>query len=141
MPPKKPRSADYEIGYGKPPRHTRFRPGVSGNPAGRPRGVTAGRANRLLLKEAYRSITLREGNSTLTLPALQAAVRQLLRVGLKGNALALRDYIAVVQAIEQSAAMRTPAKVVDEEPPPYVTDELRVQAFENFLKRTNFPRK
>jgi hypothetical protein len=28
---------DYEVGYGKPPLHTRFRKGQSGNPAGRPR--------------------------------------------------------------------------------------------------------
>lgn len=27
----------YEVGYGKPPRHTRFKPGVSGNPRGRSR--------------------------------------------------------------------------------------------------------
>ena len=27
---------DYEVGYGKPPRHTRFEPGRSGNPRGRP---------------------------------------------------------------------------------------------------------
>jgi hypothetical protein len=27
---------DYEIGYGRPPRHTRFAPRRSGNPRGRP---------------------------------------------------------------------------------------------------------
>jgi hypothetical protein len=27
---------DYEVGYGKPPKHTQFQPGQSGNPAGRP---------------------------------------------------------------------------------------------------------
>jgi len=30
--------APYEIGYCKPPKHTRFRPGQSGHPSGRPRG-------------------------------------------------------------------------------------------------------
>ena len=29
---------NYEVGYGKPPRHTRYQKGRSGNPAGRPRG-------------------------------------------------------------------------------------------------------
>jgi hypothetical protein len=28
---------DYEVGYGKPPAHTRFKKGRSGNPRGRPR--------------------------------------------------------------------------------------------------------
>ena len=29
----------YEVGYGKPPTHGRFRAGQSGNPAGRRKGV------------------------------------------------------------------------------------------------------
>jgi|HubBroStandDraft_4_1064222.scaffolds.fasta_scaffold186668_2 hypothetical protein len=32
------REQDYAIGYGKPPVHSRFRKGRSGNPGGRPRG-------------------------------------------------------------------------------------------------------
>src|SRR5438067_13816670 len=36
MPPETPR--DYMVGYGKPPLHTRFQKGRSGNPNGRPRG-------------------------------------------------------------------------------------------------------
>jgi hypothetical protein len=28
----------YSVGYGRPPKHTRFKPGRSGNPKGRPRG-------------------------------------------------------------------------------------------------------
>lgn len=31
-------NAAYEVGYGKPPKHTRYRKGASGNPAGRPKG-------------------------------------------------------------------------------------------------------
>lgn len=32
------RDADYDVGYRKPPHHTRFKPGQSGNPKGRSRG-------------------------------------------------------------------------------------------------------
>jgi hypothetical protein len=32
------RSGEYEVGYGKPPEHSRFKPGQSGNPRGRPKG-------------------------------------------------------------------------------------------------------
>lgn len=32
------RPGDYEVGYGKPPKHTRFPPGQSGNPGGSQKG-------------------------------------------------------------------------------------------------------
>jgi hypothetical protein len=32
-------TGDYDVGYGKPPKHTRFAPGQSGNPNGRPAGT------------------------------------------------------------------------------------------------------
>src|SRR5260370_26054261 len=33
------RKGDYDVGYGKPPRHTRFAKGQSGNPRGRSSGA------------------------------------------------------------------------------------------------------
>jgi hypothetical protein len=59
------------VGYGKPPTRTQFRKGVSGNPGGRPRGMTAGRATALAIKEAYRLVTVREGDKVVTMPAIQ----------------------------------------------------------------------
>jgi hypothetical protein len=38
-PPAKGDSGDYQVGYGKPPKHTQFKPGKSGNPQGRPKGT------------------------------------------------------------------------------------------------------
>ena len=34
---RRPKSTDYEVGYGKPPKQTQFKPGQSGNPKGRPK--------------------------------------------------------------------------------------------------------
>jgi hypothetical protein len=42
---------NYRVGYARPPVHTRFQRGVSGNPGGRPRGRTASRVDNLILKE------------------------------------------------------------------------------------------
>jgi len=35
---KKPKNPNYEVGYAKPPEHSKFKPGQSGNPSGRPKG-------------------------------------------------------------------------------------------------------
>ena len=45
------RERDYAIGYGKPPAHSRFRKGRSGNPGGRPRGKSLATLLREALSE------------------------------------------------------------------------------------------
>jgi Family of unknown function (DUF5681) len=37
--------ADNRVGYRRPPRHSRFQPGQSGNPRGRPRGSSRSRTS------------------------------------------------------------------------------------------------
>ncbi len=37
--PRGARSADYTVGYGRPPKATQFKAGKTGNPRGRPKGV------------------------------------------------------------------------------------------------------
>jgi hypothetical protein len=136
--PRRPITENYPVGYGKPPRHTRFRPGVSGNPKGRPRGACAGRADRLALKEIYRRITVREGDVTLTLPTVQAIMRQLGRLALKGNRPALRAYVGIAQATEQRLAFQEAAER-ENEPQirmSNITEEARLEAFMAFIKRT-----
>src|SRR5947207_15541454 len=90
---------DYEVGYGKPPVARRFRKGRCGNPGGRPGGMTAGRAKALVLKEAYRSITLREGENVVTMPMIQVVLRSQMARAAKGNGPAQGAVIAAVQAI------------------------------------------
>ena len=57
---------------------------------------------------------MREGEETLTLPTIQAAMRQLARIGLKGNGAALRSFIEIVQTIEQGAAIQSALETADE---------------------------
>src|ERR1700755_1500297 len=83
---KKPPAQDSNpVGYGKPPVHSRFRKGQSGNPTGKRRHSEAERAEALIRQELYRSLTLREGDKLTKMPALQAMARSLMTCAVKGN--------------------------------------------------------
>ena len=82
----------YDVGYGKPPKKTRFKKGHSGNPSGRPKGsrnrpqnIGANDLNELVLKEAYRELELREGETTVTTPVAQAVMRSVAVKAATGN--------------------------------------------------------
>jgi Family of unknown function (DUF5681) len=136
-PLKKVLSGDYKVGYGRPPSETRFRKGVSGNPGGRPCGMTAGRAKRLALQEAYRPITVREGDEVFTLPTIQALMRQQGRLAAKGNGPAQRAFIDRVHAIEQEEETQAAeaAKTAQNFP---VTDEDRARALAALMAKTGY---
>lgn len=86
------------VGYKHPPQHTRFKKGQSGNPKGRPKKLhlvdDSRSANSLILKEAERPVSIREGEETREIPAIEAAVRaQLWTATKKGNAYAQKHFI------------------------------------------------
>ena len=134
-PPKDSDADAYKVGYGKPPSHTRFRKGVSGNPGGRPRGMTAGRANKLMLREFYRPIKIREGDQVISVPAFQVVARQLVTQAAKGNNPAARTVIEQNNRIEQQAidAAARGTKHRSEAP---VSDRARAQALAAFIAKT-----
>ena len=94
----------YKIGYRRPPVHSRFQKGRSGNPGGRPRRMTAVRANTLALKEAYRIVTVREGDKVMRMTALQAVLRSQISLAAKGNGPAQRAMLETVRTIEWEIA-------------------------------------
>ncbi len=75
---------DYEVGYGKPPRHTRFQPGRSGNPRGRPKGTRNLKTD--LMEELGEKILVREGEQSRRVSKQRAVVKTLVTRTLKGDA-------------------------------------------------------
>ena len=95
-----------EGGYGKPPKHSRFRKGRSGNPRGRPKGSknrppTYERFERIVLEEAYRDILVRDGNSQAKLPSIRAIVRRVLLEAVAGDKRSQKMAIELIGPIER----------------------------------------
>jgi hypothetical protein len=88
------------IGYRSPPVHSRFRKGQSGNPTGKRRPDEAERAKKIICQEAYRLLTIREGDKVTRMPALQAVLRSQITSAAKGNVAAQRAVIKTAQEIE-----------------------------------------
>lgn len=74
----------YAVGYGKPPRDTRFRPGQSGNPKGRQKGTKSFKAAvGAILNE---TIKVQTPHGTKRITKLEALVHTSLNSALKGDA-------------------------------------------------------
>jgi len=75
---------DYEVGYGKPPRHTRFKKGQSGNPKGRPK---ASRNVETMVRDTlFRPVTITDRGKRRTVLALEAFFQRILKGALEGDA-------------------------------------------------------
>ena len=90
---------DYTVGYGKPPAHTRFRPGQSGNPAGRPRATR--NLTTILDDELKKPVTVREGGRARRVPKRQALVASLINKALQGDMRASNLLMTLMQRVEQ----------------------------------------
>jgi len=74
---------DSAAGYGRPPVASRFKPGKSGNPKGRPKGA---KNLKTLIREAMiASIPIQEGEKTRRVTRLEGVVLRQIQSALRGN--------------------------------------------------------
>ena len=99
---KPPKVPDDEVGYRKPPSHTRFKKGQSGNPAGRAPGVPNARA--LIEKEGAEPITITENGVQKVITKREAACKALYARAMKGDVPAFRTLFEADRTYDGAAA-------------------------------------
>lgn len=74
---------DFEVGYGKPPKHTRFKKGSSGNPKGRPKG--ARNLKTELEEEFFEKIPVKEDGKASKVSKQRAMIKKLMAKAVAGD--------------------------------------------------------
>jgi hypothetical protein len=98
------------IGYKRPPVHSRFVKGKSGNPKGRPKGTHVGSALANLVNQ---TITVTLEGTPRKMPLTEALAMSLAHRALAGNTAAAREFMKIVEkvAAEQKIAEEKPNRV------------------------------
>ncbi len=98
----RPKKSEYEVGYAKPPEHTRFKKGQSGNPAGRPKGSLS--LTVALNKALNEKITVTEHGRFKQMSKLDAAVKGMINRAVKGDAKACQQMLSLGHLVGVDAA-------------------------------------
>ena len=105
--------SDGKVGYGKPPKHSRFKKGVSGNPKGRPKRQ-APELGDVIKAVLDVTVDYSEGGRTQTASRRELAVRRHLRNALKGDIEAAEALLKIrAQAQKKQGTTATVVEICD----------------------------
>jgi hypothetical protein len=113
-----PHGQRYEIGYGKPPRHTRFEKGRSGNPRGRPK--SSKNLATLLAAALDQRIPVSENGRRKMITKREAIIAQLVNKSASADLKAMAMLIGLLQQVERRA------EAAPAEPKPLAEADQRV---------------
>ncbi len=97
---KTPAASDYEIGYGRSPAATRFQPGQSGNPRGRPKGARS--IGQMLQQALNRRVPVHENGRERRIRLQDAIIHGLVNDAARRNHNALRLLFSLLDRYGQS---------------------------------------
>jgi Family of unknown function (DUF5681) len=101
MPRKKTsRLDDNKVGYKSPPKATQFKPGQSGNPKGRPKGIRP--VGAVLQDIIHQKVSVTEGGKTRRLPALEVMLRRLANDAMRSDQKAIKLLLSLVDRYAES---------------------------------------
>lgn len=111
QPDQQPAAANERVGYRRPPVGTRFRPGQSGNPRGRPKG--ARNLSTVVAAALSERVAVNENGRRRRITKLEAAVKQLVNRAASGEARATQLLLALVQVNEARPAQQDAGRLGD----------------------------
>lgn len=76
--------SDHEVGYGRPPKHSQYPKGVSGNPKGRPKRKPTAAAD-VIKKTLNAPIRYRERGRTKTMTRAEMGLKKIVDSAVKGD--------------------------------------------------------
>ncbi len=88
-------SEDENGGYGRPPRRTRFQPGQSGNPRGRPKGARS--TGTIVTGVLNRKVSLTSAGQRRQVPLKEAIIMRMAEAALKGDLKAAAALFALAE--------------------------------------------
>jgi hypothetical protein len=106
------RDSDYQVGYGKPPQHTRFKKGESGNPTGRPKGSK--NLTTLLEKELKQRVVVTENGRRRSITKQEAMVKHLVDKAVSGDRPLMQLLLEEIRLLEARAASSPSDASIDE---------------------------
>ena len=96
-------SEDEDVGYGRPPRRTRFRPGQSGNPCGRPKGARS--TGTIVTGVLNRKVSLTSAGQRRQVPLKEAIIMRMAEAALKGDLKAAAALLALAERAAGAAGI------------------------------------
>ena len=111
---RKVKSAVRKVGRGKPPKHTQFRKGETGNKRGRPKGSK--NLATLMMQAAQNPVTATIGGKKRTISTLHATTMQLATRAAGGDPKSMAKFLDWVDKIESRAAATKPTQFPLSEP-------------------------
>ena len=96
---------DYEVGYGRPPRHGMFKPGRSGNPRGRPRAQAQPLdLGRMLADILASQVAVTENGQKRYFSRLEFLLLRLVNAAAQGDSRAFSNFLRLLAAFPLPAS-------------------------------------
>lgn len=123
-----PNSADYVIGFRKPPKHTQFKPGQSGNPKGRQKGA---KGMKILARQMLTTrVPVRSASGTKMMTRMDALLHKMVELSMKGNP---RLILTLIDLYQQSVPEQRNSEAPQQTPSLTGTDEATLVMLKEML--------